>query len=78
MYIYLILSILFSKAFFIYCIFREYIYIYVGKFKESQNIFFIIFFYLGVMLLKFPDSDLTEALNAVRNWLRNAAGCKQN
>ncbi|XP_029174575.1 uncharacterized protein LOC114943164 isoform X2 [Nylanderia fulva] len=31
----------------------------------------------GVMLLKFPTSDLEDALNAVRNWLRNAAGRKQ-
>ncbi|XP_071564491.1 uncharacterized protein [Temnothorax nylanderi] len=32
----------------------------------------------GVMLLKFPNSDLSEALNAVRNWLRNAAWRKQD
>ncbi|XP_071629100.1 uncharacterized protein [Temnothorax longispinosus] len=32
----------------------------------------------GVMLLKFPNSDLSEALNAIRNWLRNAAWRKQD
>ncbi|XP_071578913.1 uncharacterized protein [Temnothorax nylanderi] len=32
----------------------------------------------GVMLLKFPDSDLSEALNALRSWLRNAAGRKKD
>ncbi|XP_011161752.1 uncharacterized protein LOC105197192 isoform X1 [Solenopsis invicta] len=30
----------------------------------------------GVMQLKFPASDLSETLNAVRSWLRNAAGRK--
>ncbi|XP_071654200.1 uncharacterized protein [Temnothorax longispinosus] len=32
----------------------------------------------GVMLLKFPDSDLSEALNTLRSWLRNAAGRKKD
>ncbi|XP_039314569.1 uncharacterized protein LOC105204903 isoform X2 [Solenopsis invicta] len=31
----------------------------------------------GVILIKFPNSDLSETLTTVRNWLRNAAWRKQ-
>lgn len=30
----------------------------------------------GTLLLMFPESNLTEALKALRSWLRNAKGRK--
>jgi hypothetical protein len=44
--------------------------------KEEGALLHCIFD-LGVILIKFPNSDLSETLTAVRSWLRNATWRKQ-